>query len=92
LVLVLLPIIAGLLLATVVELLLIFGPIVLGRGRPLLDIASPLPTRLRSAETIPPKRTAMRYAIDAEFPSLPRAGDRLAAMPRPSSTGIRRVV
>jgi dihydrofolate reductase len=51
------------------ELFLIVGPIVLGRGRPLLDIADPLPTRLLSAEPLPPKCTVMRYAIESEFPS-----------------------
>jgi hypothetical protein len=51
------------------ELFLIVGPVVLGRGRPLLDLAQPIPTRLVSVEWFPPKVTPMRYAVASEFPT-----------------------
>jgi dihydrofolate reductase len=51
------------------ELFLLVGPIVLGRGRPLLDLAEPVPTRLLTAYAIPPSCTIVRYAVAGEFPS-----------------------
>ena len=50
------------------ELFLVVGPIALGRGRPLLDVASPLPTRLLSAHELAPSCTVMRYAMLDDFP------------------------
>jgi dihydrofolate reductase len=50
------------------ELFLLVGPIVLGHGRPLLDVPEPVPTRLLTAFAIPPSCTVMRYAIADEFP------------------------
>jgi dihydrofolate reductase len=51
------------------EIFLMVGPIMLGRGRPLLAMDKPLPTRLLRAEPLPPKCTVMRYQITSEFPS-----------------------
>jgi dihydrofolate reductase len=51
------------------ELFLLVGPIVLGSGRPLLDIPEPIPTRLLTAWAIPPGCTVMRYAVADEFPA-----------------------
>jgi dihydrofolate reductase len=51
------------------EIFLLVGPIVLGSGRPLLDVAGPVPTRLLTAWAIPPSCTVMRYAVADEFPA-----------------------
>ena len=51
------------------ELFLLVGPIVLGSGRPLLDVPEPIPTRLLTAFAIPPSCTVMRYAVADEFPA-----------------------
>jgi dihydrofolate reductase len=51
------------------QLFLLTGPIVLGRGRPLLDLDEPLPTRLLSAQALPPSCTILRYAVGLELPT-----------------------
>ncbi len=51
------------------QLFLLTGPIVLGRGRPLLDLDEPLPTRLLSAQALPPSCTILRYAVELELPT-----------------------
>jgi dihydrofolate reductase len=59
---------AGHLASTLDELFLLVGPIVLGRGQALLDVARPIPTRLLTAYAIPPSCTVVRYAVADEFP------------------------
>jgi riboflavin biosynthesis pyrimidine reductase len=51
------------------EIFLLVGPIVLGSGRPLLDVPGPVPTRLLTAWAIPPSCTVMRYAVADDFPT-----------------------
>lgn len=51
------------------QLFLLTGPIVLGRGRPLLDLDGPVPTRLLSAQALPPSCTILRYTVESEFPT-----------------------
>jgi dihydrofolate reductase len=60
---------AGELAGVLDEIFLLVGPIVLGRGRPLLDVAEPIPTRLLTAYAIPPSCTVMRYAVTDELPT-----------------------
>lgn len=50
------------------EIFLMVGPILLGRGRPLLGLEKPIPTRLLRADPLPPSCTVMRYQVTSEFP------------------------
>jgi dihydrofolate reductase len=56
------------------ELFLVVGPIALGRGRPLLDVVNPLPTRLLSAQELAPSCPVMRYAMVDAFPERGQPG------------------